>query len=280
MQMLGQTPRSIGNVVFFGNRRDLVHKNAREWVSESTCAYPGKAARVPNSNDLWMVSGLGSVEVDLNGANACDARAFFTWVTTAAQSRHVLFEKHVVVVYAAELADTMSLTKLALMPYTVLVAATTHRDCAAIRRLESHATFVRVPCPDAWLIPHHAKCAIDKASRNTDVCEIRKCVHNLKRMGFSSCEVAKFFVAHTGMTSTNSAVIAHLASLMSTSSMHERALETLALLVLEYAKYAKFYHGSVKPRSDANTASSLVKLLSFTCLDRDTEEYGRVVSLP
>ena len=50
--------------------------------------------------------------------------------------------------------------------------------------------------------------------------------------------------------------------------------ESQLLLVLEYATNAKFYHGSVRPRSDPNAASSLVKLLSFTCLDRDTEEYG------
>ena len=225
-----KSPREIGSCLFHGFKRDVVYAVCSEWVAQAQPSSTRATVQIPGC-ELRALNGIGAIEVDLDGACSADIKAFFKWICKTIQSRHVL-GKHVIVVHAADRADGSDLKRIVSSKLAILVASSVKPDAGALRDVPG-ILCVRVACEDALAVPTKARDAFECIARGNSVQVDRVHIHELRKAGFTSDEVARYASACLGSMVPERAqrVSGEIATLAYFAGSDERASEVLVALM-------------------------------------------------
>ena len=238
------TPREFGlDVLFYGNRRDVVRAVASSWASRengtvASVAIGGRS--VCEGSTVYVTASPDCIEVDLDSASAAEVRTIMRWLYTRVQSRHVTNARHVVVIHAAEKVLDKSIARLQMLTTTIIVLSTTSVGSQAIASLSGIAR-IRVPYRDSTP-PDSVMLVLEPLVGAMTVQSARDAVNKLARAGFNVAEISQFAwhaLSDDAFASASCdarcealATIAQLAhAAHGVSQLDRRALETLVVAI-------------------------------------------------
>ena len=228
------------DVLFYGNRRDAVRAAASVWAHGPDASEVSTVQAVCGpETPIYVTVSTQSIEIDLDSAAPAEVRSVFEWVKSKVSSRHVVHDRHVVIIHAVERAPDKSVSLLRSMRTTQLVLSTTTLSAHSVRGLTG-CTRIRVPADP--VVPRAVQTALTPLKAAPTIRAVREAVNTISGSGFTVAEIGQFAWNVLGKRSLDHAdvdarcricrVVAQLAHASSgISEFDRRALETLILVM-------------------------------------------------